>query len=47
MEMKKLRETLIADLRDIVKESVDEAFEKERKNKKRVIRDKYQKKKIL
>jgi transcriptional regulator with XRE-family HTH domain len=31
MEMKKLKESIIADLKDIVKESVDEAFEQERK----------------
>jgi len=35
IEMKKLQESLIADLRDIVKESVDEAFEQERKRQKR------------
>jgi hypothetical protein len=34
MEMKKLHETIITDLKDIVKESVDEAFEKERKRQK-------------
>jgi len=31
MEMKKLQESLITDLKDIVKESVNEAFEQERK----------------
>ena len=31
MEMKKLRQDIIADLKDIVKESVEEAFEQERK----------------
>ena len=36
MELKKLQESLIADLRDIVKESVDEAFEQERKRQKRL-----------
>jgi transcriptional regulator with XRE-family HTH domain len=35
MEMKKLQESLITDLRDIVKESVDEAFEQERKRQKK------------
>jgi hypothetical protein len=35
MEMKKLHESIIAELRDIVKESVDEAFEKERKRQKK------------
>jgi transcriptional regulator with XRE-family HTH domain len=34
MEMKKYRETLIADLKDIVKESVDEAFAQERRRQK-------------
>ena len=34
LEMKKLHEKIIADLKDIVKESVEEAFEKERKRKK-------------
>jgi hypothetical protein len=31
MEMKKLQETIITELKEIVKESVDEAFEQERK----------------
>jgi transcriptional regulator with XRE-family HTH domain len=31
MEMKNIHEAIIADLKDIVKESVDEAFEQERK----------------
>jgi len=35
MEMKKLQESIIAELRDIVKESVDEAFEQERKRQKK------------
>jgi len=35
MEMKKIKESIIADLKDIVKESVDEAFEQERKRQKR------------
>jgi transcriptional regulator with XRE-family HTH domain len=35
MEMKKLKESIIADLKDIVKESVDEAFEQERKRQKK------------
>jgi transcriptional regulator with XRE-family HTH domain len=35
MEMKRLHEALIADLKDIVKESVDEAFEQERKKQKK------------
>jgi len=30
--MKEIQETIIANLKDIVKESVEEAFEKERKN---------------
>jgi len=32
MEMKKLHDVIISDLKNIVKESVDEAFEQERKN---------------
>ncbi|GBU29260.1 hypothetical protein R84B8_02824 [Treponema sp. R8-4-B8] len=35
MELKKLQESIISELRDIVKESVDEAFEKERRKQKR------------
>ena len=35
MEMKKLQESIITELKDIVKESVDEAFEQERKRKKK------------
>ena len=35
MEMKRLHEAIIADLKDIVKESVDEAFEQERKKQKK------------
>jgi transcriptional regulator with XRE-family HTH domain len=35
MEMKKFHEAIIADLKDIVKESVDEAFEHERKRQKK------------
>jgi len=35
MEMKKLQETIIAELKDIVKESVDEAFEQERRRQKK------------
>jgi transcriptional regulator with XRE-family HTH domain len=35
MEMKKIKESIIADLKDIVKESVDEAFEQERKRQRR------------
>ena len=34
MEMKKFQESILAELRDIVKESVDEAFEQERKRQK-------------
>ena len=34
MEMKKYHEAIIAELRDMVKESVDEAFEHERKRQK-------------
>jgi len=35
VEMKKLQESIIAELKDIVKESVDEAFEHERKKQKK------------
>jgi transcriptional regulator with XRE-family HTH domain len=35
VEMKKLQESIIAELKDIVKESVDEAFEQERKRQKK------------
>ena len=35
MEMKKIHETIITELKDIVKESVDEAFEHERKRQKK------------
>jgi transcriptional regulator with XRE-family HTH domain len=35
MEMKKFQASIIAELKDIVKESVDEAFEQERKKKKK------------
>jgi len=35
MEMKKIHETLIDDLKDIVKGAIDEAFEKERKKQKK------------
>jgi transcriptional regulator with XRE-family HTH domain len=35
VEMKKLQESIIAELKDIVKESVDEAFEQERKKQKK------------
>jgi transcriptional regulator with XRE-family HTH domain len=35
MEMKKLQESMIAELKDIVKESVEEAFEQERKRQKK------------
>jgi hypothetical protein len=35
MEMKKLQESIIVELKDIVKESVDETFEQERKRQKR------------
>jgi transcriptional regulator with XRE-family HTH domain len=35
MEMKKLQESIVAELKDIVKESVDEAFEQERKRQKK------------
>ncbi|MDR2702234.1 MAG: helix-turn-helix domain-containing protein [Spirochaetaceae bacterium] len=35
MEIKKLQESVIAKLKDIVKESVDEAFEQERKRQKK------------
>ena len=35
MEMKKLQESIITELKDIVKESVDDAFEQERKRKKK------------
>jgi transcriptional regulator with XRE-family HTH domain len=35
MEMKKLQETILAELKEIVKESVGEAFEQERKWQKR------------
>jgi len=35
MEIKKLQESIVAELKDIVKESVDEAFEHERKKQKR------------
>jgi transcriptional regulator with XRE-family HTH domain len=35
MELKKFQASLIADLRDVVKESVDEAFEQERKKQKK------------
>jgi len=34
MEIKNLQESIIAELKDIVKESVDEAFEQERKRQK-------------
>jgi transcriptional regulator with XRE-family HTH domain len=34
-EIKKLQESIIAELKDIVKESVDEAFEQERKRQKK------------
>ena len=35
MELQKLRKAIISDLKDIVKESVDEAFENERKSQKK------------
>jgi transcriptional regulator with XRE-family HTH domain len=35
MEIKKFHEAIVADLKDILKESVDEAFEKERKRQKK------------
>jgi hypothetical protein len=35
MEMKKFHEAVIADLKNIVKESIDEAFEQERKRQKK------------
>jgi transcriptional regulator with XRE-family HTH domain len=35
MEMKNIHEAIIAELKDIVKESVDEAFEQERKKQKK------------
>jgi len=35
MEMKKFQESIIAELRDIVKETVDEAFEQERNRQKK------------
>jgi transcriptional regulator with XRE-family HTH domain len=35
MEMKKLQDSIIAELKDIVKESVEEAFEHERKRQKK------------
>ena len=35
MELKKLNESIVADLEDIVKKSVDQAFEKERKRQKK------------
>jgi transcriptional regulator with XRE-family HTH domain len=35
LEIKKTRESIIAELKNIVKESVDEAFEQERKRKKK------------
>jgi transcriptional regulator with XRE-family HTH domain len=36
MELKKLHQAIIADLKDIVKESVEEAFEQERKKQRKV-----------
>jgi len=36
MELKKLNELIVSDLKDIVKKSVDEAFAKERKMRKKV-----------
>jgi len=36
MELKKINESIVADLEDIVMKSVDKAFEKERKKQKRV-----------
>ena len=36
MEIKKLKESIITELKDIVKESVDEAFEQERKKQRKL-----------